>query len=207
MAKKKRKKLPPHQGALMRYEKFAEAFVRLDGNQTQAAIESGYSPHRANNRGYQLVRHPIVQKLIAKRKGELAKRYRITTERLIEELAYVAYFDPGECYDEDGKLKPVRQMPERVRRALASIKDGEAKGWGKVEALRLGFNIAPDSPLHEPSTTVNVNQQVQSVAAAQVLAGVSKEDLSTLEIARRLAYVLESGAQEAEALPPSAETP
>lgn len=76
-----------------------------------------------------------------------------TTERILQELARVGMSDPGEMFDADGNLLPMRELPEHVRRAIGNVKvthttrgrgedastvvSTEVKFWPKVEALRL----------------------------------------------------------------------
>jgi hypothetical protein len=40
-------------------------------------------------------------------------------EAILDEVSGIAEADLGECYDDNGNLKPINQIPERVRRALA----------------------------------------------------------------------------------------
>ena len=76
-----------------------------------------------------------------------------TTERILQELARVGMSDPGEMFDAEGNLLPIHELPEHVRRAIATVKvtrttrgrgndaatevGTEVKFWPKVEALRL----------------------------------------------------------------------
>jgi len=82
---------------------------------------------------------------IAARIGELraavAKRTVISEVRVIEETARIGLFDPARLFDENGALLPIRNMPEDVRAAIASIEFDDAgrvkkvKAWDKNSAL------------------------------------------------------------------------
>ena len=76
-----------------------------------------------------------------------------TTERILQELARVGMSDPGEMFNADGDMIAMHELPEHVRRAIATVKvtrttrgrgddaatevGTEVKFWPKVEALRL----------------------------------------------------------------------
>jgi hypothetical protein len=45
----------------------------------------------------------------------------ITAERILVELGRIAFFDPAMCYDEDGRLLRITEMPADARAALAGF--------------------------------------------------------------------------------------
>ena len=52
------------------------------------------------------------------------------TEMVIRNLRMYADFDPAEMFDDNGRLLSIKQMPERIRRALSAMEieeglDGE----------------------------------------------------------------------------------
>lgn len=53
---------------------------------------------------------------------DVQEKIQITLERVLEEEARLAFFDPKDLFDEDGRLLPVHQMPEDIRRAVAGLK-------------------------------------------------------------------------------------
>lgn len=72
--------------------------------------------------------------------------------RVLEEIACIAFVDPADVYDDKGNLLPVRKWPESARRALAGFEvaqrnitagDGhvdtvlKAKFWDKGRALEM----------------------------------------------------------------------
>lgn len=142
-----------------------KAFVRYylgeaQGNATKAAILAGYSEHTAPQIGSRLLRRPDIKEAVQARQERLAKKADVTAERVIKELAVIAFSDIRGLFDEHGKLKPVHELPEEVARSLASVeiskertrKDGEVitdewvsklKTWDKPKALEmLGRHLA-----------------------------------------------------------------
>ncbi len=69
-----------------------------------------------------------------------------TRERIIEEESCIAFLDPIDMYDEDGKLLPIIEMPEHVRRALQSVKI-KSKELGADDTLSL-FEIVSEPKAH-----------------------------------------------------------
>lgn len=131
-------------------KRFCEEYL-IDLNATQAAIRAGYSPKTAEQTASRLLRNVKVQEYIAKRQKELSRSTEITQERVIKELALIAFSNNADyahvvekkmqveaggtlidVLDEDGKpvmyrtVEPVltEELTEEQKRALAVIKKG-----------------------------------------------------------------------------------
>jgi hypothetical protein len=53
--------------------------------------------------------------------AEVVQEAELNTTRWAKEMAAIGHLDPGELYDAQGNLIPVHQLPEHVRRAIASV--------------------------------------------------------------------------------------
>ena len=131
-------------------KRFCEEYL-IDLNATQAAIRAGYSPKTAEQTASRLLRNVKVQEYIAKRQKELSRSTEITQERVIKELALIAFSNNADyahvvekkmqveaggalvdVLDKDGKpvmyrtVEPVltEELTEEQKRALAVIKKG-----------------------------------------------------------------------------------
>lgn len=131
-------------------KRFCDEYL-IDLNATQAAIRAGYSPKTAEQTASRLLRNVKVQEYIAKRQKELSRSTEITQERVIKELALIAFSNNADyahvvekkmqveaggtlvdVLDEDGKpvmyrtVEPVltEELTEEQKRALAVIKKG-----------------------------------------------------------------------------------
>lgn len=131
-------------------KRFCEEYL-IDLNATQAAIRAGYSPKTAEQTASRLLRNVKVQEYIAKRQKELSRSTEVTQERVIKELALIAFSNNADyahvvekkmkaevggalvdILDEDGKpvtyrtVEPVltEELTEEQKRALAVIKKG-----------------------------------------------------------------------------------
>lgn len=131
-------------------KRFCDEYL-IDLNATQAAIRAGYSEKTAYRTGADNLRKPQIEEYIAKRQKELSRSTEITQERVIKELALIAFSNNADyahvvekkmkaevggalvdVLDEDGKpvmyrtVEPVltEEPTEEQKRALAVIKKG-----------------------------------------------------------------------------------
>lgn len=150
----KQKALTPKQ------ERFCEEYL-VDFNATQAAIRAGYSERTANEQASRLLAKVSIQDRIRQGRDALAKKTEITLEKVVAEYARIAFGDVREYFDDENKLKSVKELSDNAAAGLASVEvdellmDGmqigetkKIKRWDKIKALDglsrvLGFN-APD---------------------------------------------------------------
>ena len=89
----------------LKQEGFAQQYL-IDGNATQAAIRAGYSQKTAHSIGSRLLRNVKVADRISELTLAKAERSRVTADKVLEELARVAFFDSFE----DGRVKMVDKL-------------------------------------------------------------------------------------------------
>jgi phage terminase small subunit len=82
-----------------------------------AAERAGYK----YNSGYALLRDPGVRWRIRELAKEYAAEVHVEAGSLLREMLFLAHFDVQELFDEGGHLKPLRDIPEYVRRAITSL--------------------------------------------------------------------------------------
>lgn len=111
-----------------RQERFCQEYVK-DLNATQAAIRTGYSAKTANEQGARLLSKVSIKNRIAELAKPRAEAAGLTAERVLQEIQRISCCDIGQAFNEDGTLKPLKDMPEDVRRAISSI---------EVDEIRLG---------------------------------------------------------------------
>lgn len=137
----------------------------VDLNATEAARRAGYSEKTAYAIGFENLRKPEIQEAIQTEMDARAERTEINQDRVLQELARIAFADstdyvrivstpfPTTVVDEDGEVQQVLQNVQRVelvdtsrippdkRTAIASIKEGkhgiELKLYDKIRALEL----------------------------------------------------------------------
>lgn len=119
--------------AEQRRKLFIEAYIANGGNATDAARKAGYAESSAHVRGAELVKDRKVQSDIAARQTELAKKFELTTEDVIAELAKIVRVDLRRLFDSSGNLLPVNEWPDDVAGAVASFEVDEIhEGQGEA---------------------------------------------------------------------------
>lgn len=131
----------------LKQERFVEEYL-IDLNATQAAIRAGYSPKTANEQGARLLAKVSIQAAVSKAQAERSRRTGINQDRVLLELAKVAFLNPVDVIDMDGAT--IRGEANRDDTAcIASVKvktiptdDGqiterEVKVYDKLKALEL----------------------------------------------------------------------
>ena len=116
-------------------ERFAAEYL-IDLNATQAAIRAGYSAKTAYSQGERLLRHVEVAQAVQAGQKARAVRTEITQDRVLQELARIAFFDIRQLYRPDGTMKDPTEMDADTAAALASIEVREEldRGTGDEEA-------------------------------------------------------------------------
>ncbi len=131
-------------GMSPREERFAREYaIDLDG--PAAVLRAGFKPTSrasASQKAAHLLADPKVAALIADLKAKQADRLAIKADRVLLELARMAYFDPAEIGLATVK-KPadIAKLPEDVRRAIA--------GWSWDKNGRFTLKLAAKQPALE----------------------------------------------------------
>ena len=93
--------------------RFCEEYM-IDLNATQAAIRAGYSPKTANEQAARLLANVSIQNRIAQLQAEQSRRTGVSADRVVRELAKVAFVNAGDLIDartasgEDGLEQEVK---------------------------------------------------------------------------------------------------
>lgn len=128
----------------------------IDFNGKQAAIRAGYSAKTAEATAARLLRNVKVQAEISRRQKDLQRRTEISQERVLRELARVAFADAADYVQVETRIinrgevkvpielvvhKETAELSADQRAAIASIKQGahgvEVKLHDKIKALEL----------------------------------------------------------------------
>ncbi|MHB8122611.1 MAG: terminase small subunit [Desulfuromonadaceae bacterium] len=151
----------------------------VDLNATAAAIRAGYSQKRASELGYQLLHKTTVQSAIQEAMRCREKRTEITQDKVIQQLAKIAFSDmnsfvsygPEEVdvgEDEEGntvkriysavKVKPSDQVDGTLLAEVSETKEGiKIKRHDSLKALELlGKHLGMFVEKHEHNGSINV---------------------------------------------------
>ncbi len=116
-----------------------EAFVReylIDLNATQAATRASYSARTANEQGARLLANVSVRSALTEAMQARAERTEITADRVLKELARIAFFDIRRLYNDDGSMKAPQDLDDEAAAVLAGV-DVTEEFDGKGEKRKL----------------------------------------------------------------------
>ena len=128
-------------------KRFVEEYL-VDLNATQAAIRAGYSPQTARDIGCENLTKPNIQNAIATAMAERSRRTGINQDRVIQEIAKLAFLNPIDVIDMDeATIKGEANRDDTACIASVKVKvipgeDGniterEIKTYDKLKALEL----------------------------------------------------------------------
>ena len=107
----------------------------VDLNATQAAIRAGYSERTAYRIGAELLQKTSVAEAIAAGQAKRAQRVEITADRVVAELAKIAFADPRDLMEwgPDGvKLKASADLTEEQAASVAEVSETTTKDGGSL---------------------------------------------------------------------------
>lgn len=93
----------------------------IDKNATQAAIRAGYSKHTANRIGPQNLSKVGIKSRIDEELAAQQDRTEVTADRVIAEIAKLAFIDIKRLYDENDNLIPISCLPNDVSAAISGV--------------------------------------------------------------------------------------
>lgn len=124
-------------------KKFVDEYL-IDLNATQAAIRAGYSEKTANRIASENLSKLDLQQYLKKRQEELQNKSEVTQQRVIEELASIAFSKSTDYATVKGgcvKIKDTDKLTEKQKSAITGIKSTqfgvEIKLADKIKALEL----------------------------------------------------------------------
>lgn len=172
-------------------QRFVEAYV-ANPNATQAAIVAGYSEHTAKQQGSRLLTNVDVSTAIRERATRIGSKYEVNAERVIAELAKVAFGDIRSVVNWDARgnveFTPTDELTDAQTAAIDSftVEKKDFKGvetttykvsmHNKLGALNTLAKLFPEfSEKHEITTDVRVRME-----ALTAVANMSPEQLKAL---------------------------
>jgi phage terminase small subunit len=192
---------PKEKKLTIRQQKFVREYC-LGGIGTKAAIAAGYSTKQGNQYAHQLLSNVEISRAIEKYRAKLLARSDINNERWLREGAIQTFYDPADAFDDNGRLLPIKQMPQQIRHCVArvdveelfdpsgKIQRGILKkvyfrdraAWGRMLGQHLGIPTTPDVNLNLNITAASEERRHQ-LELLRVMTGEERQTLG--EILRR----------------------
>ncbi|HGV0271568.1 TPA: terminase small subunit [Citrobacter freundii] len=102
-------------------EAYAQEYTKCPENQTQAAINAGFSPNTAAVKASVMMRDERIKKRIAELMEERNKRLRVSADYVLLRLVEIDQMDVIDILNDDGTLKPIREWPKIWRTTLSGF--------------------------------------------------------------------------------------
>lgn len=163
---------------------FIEAYIANGGDGAKAARSAGYAASGAGRRAVDLLRRPNVVKALAARREKLARKYELTSESVIAELARIVHADPRRLFGADGKLLPMQDWPDDMAAVVASVEtdelfDGQGAGRkfiGYTKKVRFWDKNSAIEKAMKHLGLYEVDNRQKASALAAVLADLDGKD-------------------------------
>lgn len=132
-------------------QRFVAEYLK-DHNATNAAIRCGYSPKTANQQGSRLLANANISAAVAEKAEKQLEKAEVTAQKVLDEIARLAFSDVRGLFDENGNLKPIHTLDDKQAAAIASLEvvkknaqagDGQTdivhkvKVWDKTKSLEM----------------------------------------------------------------------
>jgi phage terminase small subunit len=101
-------------------------------NAYASAKKAGFSESVAKRASVDILRKPLIKAAIQAEMDKRAATVGITADWVLTEILKLAGCDVADCFDENGALKPIKDIPEGARKAVSGI-DTEQRVSGRGE--------------------------------------------------------------------------
>ena len=105
----------------------------VDLNATQAAIRAGYSAKTAQEQGSQNLSKLMVQQAIAEQMADRSRRTGVNQDRIVLELARIAFAKITDIVDSEGKIKSMATDDDLACIESVKYKGSESETSSSVE--------------------------------------------------------------------------
>lgn len=102
-------------------EAYCQSYIKTPENQSQAAIDAGFSPNTAAVKASVMMRDERVQKRIAELMEERNKRMRVSADYVLMRLVEIDQMDVLDILNDDGGMKPIAEWPKVWRTSLSAM--------------------------------------------------------------------------------------
>ena len=102
-------------------EAYCQSYIKTPENQSQAAIDAGFSPNTAAVKASVMMRDERIQKRIAELMEERNKRTRVSADYVLLRLVEIDQMDVLDILNDDGGMKPIAEWPKVWRTSLSAM--------------------------------------------------------------------------------------
>lgn len=170
-------------------QRFIDEYL-IDLNATQAAIRAGYAPENAGKQGHELLEKTGISNAIAQAMAHRSRRTGITQDRVLRELAKVAFVNANDVIDPDSAtvradaaeedLACIQAVKVKTSESeMGSSSEREIKLYDKMRALEmLGKHLGLFDKRGQDSSNGEENNLLEAIAAT---GEINTDDLPEVE--------------------------
>jgi phage terminase small subunit len=122
---------------LDQHKRFADKYFETL-NASLSAEYAGFAADSSKQEGWRLLQRDDVQEYISRLQTSLAEKTGISQQKVLQEIAKIAFSDIRKYYQDDNNLKPICDLDDNEAAALASVKSYEETMPGTD--IVVGFN-------------------------------------------------------------------
>lgn len=113
-------------------QRFVDEYL-IDLNATQAAIRAGYSAKTADQQGSRMLANVKVKQAVAEKQAQRSKRTGVNQDRVVLELAKVAFAKMTDIVDSKGRIKEDASPDDLACIESIKYKESDNEYGGSVE--------------------------------------------------------------------------
>lgn len=111
-----------------------EYLIHRNGIRAYKKVYGGISYSASGVGAHNLLKKPKIKAEISAYLKEQAKRTQITADRVLKEIGRIAFVDPEELQDDEGKVRLLRDVPQEVRKAIAGFEVSRTRTYTDKES-------------------------------------------------------------------------
>lgn len=113
-------------------QRFVDEYL-IDLNATQAAIRAGYSTKTADQQGSRMLANVKIKQAVAEKQAQRSKRTGVNQDRVVLELAKVAFAKMTDIVDSNGRIKEDASPDDLACIESIKYKESDNEYGGSVE--------------------------------------------------------------------------
>lgn len=113
-------------------QRFVDEYL-IDLNATQAAIRAGYSAKTADQQGSRMLANVKVKQAVAEKQAQRSKRTGVNQDRVVLELAKVAFAKMTDIVDSNGRIKEDASPDDLACIESIKFKESDNEYGGSIE--------------------------------------------------------------------------
>lgn len=159
-------------------KRFCDEYL-IDLNATRAykvAYLNCKKDDSARKAGSRLLTKVDVQDYISQKQKEIEKRTEVTQDKVIQELAKIAFFNIKDVYSKNGQLKSIENIDNDTAKAISSVKVLQKAGAMKISMQNDNEDI-PIEHINEQTVEYKTNDKVKALELLGKHLGMFKEKL------------------------------